>query len=317
MRHINISKGSCSFIQLAAIIFLVSWVFVQPVGAITRTVTLTALPAVIDTGGKAGDNIKVSFQLTNSADVVLPIQMSARDTRIRDGQSPELVRSLSAKNWIEFAEPDFILKSNETKVVEATLFIPSDAPSGGHYADMVVKPLSLEGDDGLIAAQPELAVQMLISVTGDTKEDLNITREGPSTIITKPSSKEELVFIVQNRGNIHTIFQPRLSIRKGAKSLESIKAQPAIILPSENKQITYQLPDNLSAGIYHVQAVYGYGGSPTKEAASSEIRVIVLPFSPKVLLFIPLVAIAVYAFRMRRRLALAMRAITKGESKMS
>jgi len=302
-----------NFIRLAAIVVVASWLLPQPAQAITRTVTLTATPAVVDTGGKAGEEVKVSFKLTNSADVVLPIQMSTRDTRPRDGQSPELVRSLSAKGWIEFTEPDFILKANETKTVEATLFIPSDAPSGGHYADMVVKPLSLEGDDGFIAAQPELAVQMLISVAGTIREDITTDREGPSTIITHSASKEELTFTVQNRGNIHTIFQPRLTLQKGKGSLESINQQPVIILPSENKKMTYRLLDKLSAGIYRVQAINSFG-TPNKDATSSEIRVIVLPFNPKVLFVIPLMVLAVYAFRARSRLIQAVKAITRGQT---
>lgn len=310
MRRINSIAISIWVLVLFTFVAVVT-VNPSPAGAVTHAVSLTATPAVLDTGGEAGNEVKVAFRLKNNADAVLPIRLSARDPQVKNGQSQEEVEAMSAASWIAFTQPDFVLQANETKKVEATLRIPEDASPGGHYADLVASPLSLESDEEFISAQPELVVQMLVSVPGEITEEIKSTLSSRGTIITSQASKEELTFDVTNHGNIHTLFQPRVYL-SGKDSEEVIELNPVILLPKEARRLSFSLPGALSPGIYSAEMRLDYG-TPPREETSQTVQIIILPFSPILLLGIPLAALILYGIRIRRRVLAATRIILKGK----
>lgn len=280
--------------------------------ASTQDVSLTAAPAILDVGGRPGDEVKVSFRLTNNTDAVVPIQVIARDSQIRNGQTAELVRTLSAKSWLDFEQPDLVLQAKESKDIRASLRIPEDASPGGHYADLIAQPLILEGSDGFIATQSELAVQLLISVAGDISEELRIDLSGPSSIITARGEGRKLAFDISNPGNSHILFRPRLYLQKGDDDHAVVELLPQVVLPSERKRVEFELPDDLPFGVYSAQASADYGAQAT-EAKSTAMRIIVVPFGPLLLLAAPVSALAIYGFRVRYRILAATRIITNGK----
>ena len=229
------------FFYFLACMAVVNISFVAPSHALTRTVTLTATPAIIDTGGTPDSETTFSFQIKNDADVVLPIRIVARDALVKDGQTAEEVRAMSARNWVSFTQPDFVLQGNEAKFIEGTLKIPQDASPGGHYADVVVSPLSLETDEDIVAAQPELIVQMLITVPGEVREELHSTLKSPGTVILSKSAEKDILFEVKNHGNIHTLFQPKVYIRQDGEDVTTIDMKPQIILPKESRVLHFLL----------------------------------------------------------------------------
>ena len=286
----------------------------QPADAETRTTSVTAMPAVVDVGGEAGKETRFSFQITNNGQAALPIHMSTKDSRVREGQTKELMQALSAKGWVVYDEPDFILQARETRQVLVTLKIPKDASPGGHYAELMVRSLSLERDDGVIATQPELAVQMFVTVAGNLREDLKISAGGPSTMFFNSAASNFLTFNVTNDGNIHTLFTPKLQLKHKRQEDVVAKSQPELLLPGEKKQVSFELPSGLRPGLHTTKMFFSYG-TPSKEAESHHVRVMLLPFSPKLLLLIPLVAIAIYAYRIRQRIISAIRILTEGNEK--
>ncbi len=296
---------------IAAVLAVCILAMPRQVLADTRVVSLTASPAILETTGEAGGKASISFQVKNNSETTLPIHMSTRDSRQRDGQPEGLMRSLSAKEWVKFTEPDFILQANETKTIEATVLIPENTPSGGHYVDLVVQPLSLENDDGVIATQPELAVQVMAAVSGDTKENLRISLDGPSTIIASPSRSNTVSYSITNDGNIHTLYSPSLYISRGGDQ-QTVSSHPEIILPGEVKKVTFTVPHPLSAGVYSSQIKFNYGTNP-KEAIGPEIRIIALPFDPRLLLIFPAIVVAAYGYYIRHRVVKAVKIITRGE----
>lgn len=308
MRRINDLMRATYGVFILVIIYLM---LPQSVAAVTYSTSLTAMPAVIDTGGEAGAETSFSFLLTNNSESILPIQMGSRDSRAREGQTEELMRSLSAKDWIVYAEPDFILQAGETKQINARLKIPENANPGGHYTDIVVQPLNLGQEDDAIASQPELAVQVLVSVAGDIEEDLRVTLGGPSTVIFSPSAGNSLAYTVKNNGNIHTLFMPGLKVsgKEGEGTIKELP--PEIILPGEVKRITATVSEPLKTGVYSAHLAIKYG-TPAEEAKSPEVRVFALPFNPKLLFIVPLILIAIYAYRRRQRLVSAAKIIIKG-----
>ncbi len=281
--------------------------------AADQDVSLTANPAIIDVGGETGKEVSFSFQLTNNNDTVLPVHLSTRDSRAREGQADDLMRSLSAKQWISFIEPDFILKANETKQVNARVHIPEDASPGGHYTDILATVLSLEGDSSTVATQPELAVQMLISATGEINEMLDVTTNGPTNMFLNRRIPNTISsFTVTNRGNIHTVFTPVLYLENKKNTIE-VKATPEVLLPGESRALVFKVPPTTQLRIYSGQVRFSYGVAQ-KDATSPEIRIMVLPFDPKLLLIAPCILVGAYAYRIRTRIVHAVKVITKGQT---
>lgn len=277
-------------------------------------VSLTASPAIIDAGMTAGGETNVSFKVTNNSAAILPIHMNVRDSRTREGQPGDLMSRLSARAWVTFANPDFILQPKESKDIDAVVRAPKDAPSGGHYADLIVQPLSLESDSGIVIAKPELVVQLLVNVAGNMKESLDVILDGPSLVVTSPSSLKTISFKIKNNGNIHTLFSPKLYLfnnRKGA----TIDSQPEIVLPGEIKKISFTLPKDLQLGVFRSKLSFDYG-APSKSTESQVLHIVVLPFQVSLLLIIPLLAVTFYAYHIRRQLKRAFTVIIRGEKKI-
>lgn len=275
----------------------------------TQSVSLTATPALVDTGGKAGEELFFSLQLTNNSDAILPIHMSARDSRSRQGQAEEIMQSLSAKDWVTYSEPDFILQAGEVTVVQIALQIPEDANPGGYYADLAIQALNLEREGSVIAMQPELVVQLLVTVTGEIKRDLRANLDSPSTVITHASTGSSIAYVVANQGNIHTLFTPTLYIERD-EDVVAVESPAEIVLPNESRRIIFEVPASLGIGVYTARMQLDTGAS-IKELVGQSVQLIVLPFDPKLLLSIPLAGIAAYLYCIRRRIALAVVVITK------
>ena len=266
----------------------------------TSPTTITASPAVIDVGGQAGQSIPFIFELTNGGDTALPLHLTSRDSRLREGQSEASMNTRSATSWVSFAESDFILVSGERREVRATLHIPDNASGGGYYADIIVQPLSFEGTGESIVARPELAVQLFASITGDINEELTVSPTGPSSVVIGRQSRSTLSYTIQNKGNTHTLFTPKLELHNKKHSLV-IDSAPEILLPGERKVVSFTIPSNIELRMYSAQVRFTYG-APGKDAIGPETRIIVLPFSPTLLLVFLLLPIASATYFYHERL---------------
>ncbi len=274
-------------------------------------VSISAVPSIIDLGGSAGDIVPFTFALTNKSTIVLPFHLVARPMLGMEGETNSFLQTNSAQQWVQFDEPDFLIDAGKTKTVAGTLTIPADAGPEGFYADIVVRPLSLRGSTGSVRAQPELAVRLLARVSGKAVEKMETTTEGGTFIITSQSSKRSLSFSLKNAGNVHELVRPVLHITKGGRDVMTKDSEPILLLPREARRISFELPTEVGGGVYEAKLVYDYG-TPKKTVSSAEYRLIILPFSPVVVLLVPAGLLSFVFWRYRSRINRAMRILVKG-----
>jgi hypothetical protein len=280
--------------------------------AAQKGVSVTAMPAILDLGGDPGEELPFSFVLRNNSETVAAVRLNARDSRARSGQTEELMRSLSAKDWITFQIKDFLIQPHEEQEVTGTVRIPNESGPGGRYSDIAIQLLgSVSEQDILISSQPELVIQMLLTVTGEISEELTIEAAGQKTLFLDRSGATTIsTFSILNEGNIHTSFTPTLHM-KNAKNSIADDADSEILLPGEKRVVSFAIPDSAQLRLYktHLSVTYGHN----LEETSPEINVFILPFNPKLLLLglcLPLIA---YGFMRRERVGRAIKILKSGD----
>ena len=122
----------------------------------------------------------------------------------------ESTRSHDAKNWIELAESQFILSSQERRAVPLKINVPQDASSGGYYAQISVRGLSLETSSQQTSSiiVPEVSVSVLMTLAGEISESIYIEPVDIVPVQTSPGSEHTVSLDIQNTGNIHGIGEP-------------------------------------------------------------------------------------------------------------
>lgn len=308
------SKNVVRALLLAAVCLASRLAAPVEVVSASPSVSLTVVPAIIDTGGNAGSRIPFTFKVTNRSRLVLPIHLSSRLMTSQGSEVNSFLQTNSAQHWLQFDEPNFILDSQQTRAVTGSLVIPPDTGPGGYYADIVVKPLTQKGASDTVHAQPELAVRLLMRISGRATERVDVRTQGPHLIMTNRPSTQNVRFLLENNGNVHELIRPVLHIAKGANDVATKEGAAVVLLPHEKREIGFTLPDNLTAGIYDVRLAYAYA-TPLKEASSLSSQIVILPFPPALLLFIPAALGLFIAWRYRTRLLLAARILAKGQTK--
>lgn len=300
MREIVI--GLFSLVIAATFLFDVTGV----VHGQAQTSGLSIEPAIIDAGATPGSSIERTLNVINTSDAMLPIRLSTQPMRANDADGIP-VEVTNAQDWIAFDEADFILEPNENRVINVSIDIPDEASPGGHYADIVLRALVLERAGQSVVTMPELTASVFVSVAGDITEQHDTVLNGRLFRLRPSAQPGELSYVVTNSGNIHSLFIPALRLEHpGSGEITSIQLEPTLLLPSESRELTFTLPDDISLGLNKALLDYRYG-TEQQTVDSQTAEVFVVPFSP-LWLYTGLVVIAtgiVYRFRTRIDKALA------------
>lgn len=274
-------------------------------------VSISAIPSILDIGGKTGENVRFNINIKNRSELVLPVQLDTRPMLGMEGETDAFVQANNASQWIRFDEEQILLAAGETRTVSGSFKIPSGAGPGGRYADIVVRPLSTMDASGAIRAQPELAVRVLARISGNAIEKMETIPLGPRIFVSGRPAQQSLAFVVKNDGNVHELIYPVLHITRGGRDTLTKASEPMIILPRESRRITFGAVGSLGGGLYDAQLKYDYG-APKVSANSPSYRLIVLPFPPAVLMLIPAGLFVFLVWRYQARVLRAVRILIKG-----
>lgn len=107
------------------------------------------------------------------------------------------------KNWITVSEESGTLQAGESRDIEYTIKVPSNAPAGGQYALINVQ-MDQESDksgDTAITATKQIGFRLLADIKGETKRSGTVVEQNiPSILFNPPISANSLV---ENTGNVH------------------------------------------------------------------------------------------------------------------
>jgi hypothetical protein len=204
-----------------------------------------------------------------------------------DEEEQEEPNPYSIKDWIDPLQ-EMLLEPKEVQDLKVTIHVPADASPGGYFGVVrfTAVPPELEGTGVSLSAS--LGTLMLIRVSGDAKEGLEIeefyaTKDGEQSSLFE-SAPLQFVQRLKNTGNIH--LQPRGQVI--VKDMfgnpvtgVNINLPPRNVLPGSIRKFEQPLDEGALGskklfGRYTAELTVTYGDS--KQEVTSKITFWVIPY---------------------------------------
>lgn len=196
--------------------------------------------------------------------------------------------------WIKVEEPTGTVKPNETKELEFTITVPTDAPAGGQYAAIAVAADPAQSATEGVEVQSIFEMASLIygTVAGETKHEGTVLENnvpGFSTV-----SPVTLTALISNNGNIHedATFVIAVSDFFSGKVIlpneENDGRYSEIIMPETTRQVEREVSNLPALGVVKVRQTIYYQG---QEPSVVEKNVIICPIWFLILLILTIAAI--------------------------
>jgi hypothetical protein len=264
-------------------------------------------PALIELNGDAGKTYNVDLKVQNVTASDLIFNSSVNDFASKNETgTPNILLDetnpspTSIQSWVSNI-PSFTLAARQTKTINATITIPSDAEPGGHYGVIRFSgstPTLTGTSVGLTASAGTL---ILVKVSGVINEKLDlITFEATSN--NKPSSLFEsgqITFLTrfQNTGSIHLKPVGQVIIHDafgGTVATLPVNAEKGNVLPASIRRFTEDLNKQWMFGLYKADIAISYG--TTGQAIVQTISFWVIPYK---LILVGLIVLITLIFVLR------------------
>jgi len=122
----------------------------------------------------------------------------------------------SFKDWVN-PLPQLLLEPNEIETINATINVPADASPGGHYGVVRFSGTPPELEDAGVSLAASVGALMLITVSGDITESIEIeefmiAKDGVNSPVFE-STPLEIIQRIRNTGNVHVQATGRVNIK--------------------------------------------------------------------------------------------------------
>ncbi len=219
--------------------------FAGPANAQTKN-TITLLPAYVDVVVKnPQEEVLISFFLKNTTDKSLSFELFSIDFQQKDdlgtigflGKSASNY-SYSLSSFLIFKNPNIILSPGEKEEIVVTIQNRQDLTPGSHYAAVVAREITQEGDKPSVAP----AISGLIYVTKQGGERYNLSFKDfsfPSSAISFSNPATGFVTL-QNDGNTYLIPYGTADIYDmfGRKIFKGIINEPSVrVFPQSIRRV--------------------------------------------------------------------------------
>ena len=271
-------------------------------------------PPVITLNANPGQTIKTKLSLrdVSSGNLLVKGQVNDFVAAGEDG-TPRIILDDSKesspytiKGWVPDL-PSFVVVPKEIKVLDVTFNIPANASPGGHYGVIRFTATPPELHDTGVSLSASLGALVLITVSGQTKEAMNVkeftvSKDGkPGPVF--QSTPLNFLARFQNTGNVHEQPVGQITIKNmfGKKIANvNVNLPPRNVLPASVRKFQSPLDSQVIGnkklfGRYTADLLvkYGPGGKMT---TSSKLSFWVLPYK---LIVIVIVALIVLFFALR------------------
>lgn len=265
-------------------------------------------PVLVELNGEPGKSYTIEIKVRNVTKSDLYFSTSIDDFGAKDETGmPSIVLSegsepltTSMKTWVDDI-PAFNLKSTRDKIIPATIRIPENAEPGGHYGVIRFSGHENADDQGNVGLVASAGTLVLVRVSGDVKEALELTsfeatrdskagalfESGPITFISR----------FTNRGSVHVKPIGQIEIKDGlGNSVEVLPINEAKgnVLPDSTRRFESTLNKSWMFGKYSADISIAYG--TTGQAIVRTIDFWVIPWKVVFVILLLLVTL-VYVFR--------------------
>lgn len=307
-----------------AIMMLVSLVaYMSPASAETKTAnTMKISPVRTDIEIPAGKSKTVPITITNLTKNPISVHPALNDF-VAGGEdgSPALIldeneyaTTHSLKRYLSPLK-DVTIAAESTKTVNVRISVPRDAQAGGYFGAIRFAPTNPDGG-GQVNLAPSVASLILLTVPGDTVEqleltDFNVLQAGrPQAFFMSPEGLSTSVRF-KSSGNVQVGPFGKISVKNGndvVYATDFNTTQPrGMVLPDSARKWDIPLKNVGEFGRYTVTATFTYG----KENKTIEVeksfwvipQYVFLIMLAALLVLIALVVFAWFYIKKRRRLS--------------
>jgi hypothetical protein len=267
-------------------------------------------PPLINLKAKPGDTVETEFRIRHVTDQTLVARAQYNDFvagNEEDGNPKILLDSSSnepspytIKDWIRTIT-EVTLSPNEQKVIKISLKIPGNASPGGHYGVIRFTGTPPEVESSSVALSASIGTLVLVTVSGNIKDEASIAE-----IYTSQNNKKRSVFEYgpvsittrfKNSGNVHNQPTGNITVTNMiGRTVETLKFNESNsnVLPQSIRKFENTLNKKLLFGRYKVQADLVYGAD--KNIITQNTYFWVIPYK-LIAIGIGLIALLVFAVR--------------------
>jgi hypothetical protein len=220
-------------------------------------------PLVFEMTGTPGETISNQVRVTNKAQTITEIKMSAENVGPSDEEghvAPEETSSYSLASWVSIDPQSVVLGPEESVWVDFKITVPANAEPGGHYGTILAAGSVVASDQPTGATIiPRVGSVLLVTVPGSLTEKLNVLD------FTAPKYSEygpinfEMKF--QNEGTVHVKPSGVITVTNWlGQKVAAIPFPEKNILPGAARKIEASLGQHwLWAGKYTATLTGNYG----------------------------------------------------------
>lgn len=225
-------------------------------------VGFSVFPAVQEFVVDPGDSIDGGLLLETTSISPYPVQIFVVPLATSDEIiDPSADNIFQANDWIVLDTAQTQLLPGEITEVNFTINVPEDATPGGYYAFITTRNLQLERtlSETDTTILPEVNASVLINVTGEINEDVEIDDSSLIAETITKGSAQLLSFNVNNIGNIHSFVEPILTIYSDDEEIARFPIQSQLILPNTSRTFEVEWIADVDYGKYKAQVSLEFG----------------------------------------------------------
>jgi len=252
-----------------------------------QTIALTVSPVVFELSANPGDKLENFIKVTNPSTEPIAVEMQVKPfTGTETGEARVIEEgdpAYSLGQWLTLDEDDFVLRPQETKIVNFIISIPLKAEPGGRYASILAtnKQASLD-ETGAVTVQ-KVGALVLLRVAGTIEyrarvkefRTVNNAKEiadkRDQTVFEKPPAR--FLTRIANDGTVH--FKPNgfitISNMFGKKAAD-LEFPVRNVLPDGDRVFEVEWPE-AKIGRYTATLVLNYGDNNERLSATTTFTV--------------------------------------------
>jgi hypothetical protein len=231
-------------------------------------------PVLVDMNVDKGRSYSVKVKITNVTKEDLTYYSAVNDFAAKDetGNASVIFGNLlpdgaSVRTWISTAS-SVTVKSGESVTLVATVNVPLNAESGGHYGVLRFSSTPPEEDGGKVSVGASTGMLFLIRVSGEITESAKVASfTTASTVDDKQSSffeKAPLKFVtrIKHDGNVHLKPTGQIDVYDmfgGVVTTIKVNEVKANVLPDSIRRFDTTLDNGWMFGYYTANVTLGYG----------------------------------------------------------
>jgi hypothetical protein len=259
---------------IAAFLFLAvlapAFTSAAPVG-----ITITPLKYVIE--AKPGERIVKEVTVINPNDFGLKVKPEFQDFKVAEDNTIQWIPAdvenpYKMTDWILLDQSEITLKPKGERKLPFSIYVPSNARPGGHYAAVFFTAVMDETTTG-VGSVPRVGALIILNVAGDVKKTGELVNfSGPLFVGSGPVNFK---FTMLNTGTTHFETGGTITLTNIFGQKTVINSEKKFLYPGIKRDILAQWDKKTPIGIFWVRANIGDGEG--NQFSKSKVMV-ALPF---------------------------------------